>query len=1345
MAEGGCETDRSRIARLEEAVARAQRRTTDSAAEAEQARAGAAVLESENLRLVEALDETRQEVHAWKAAHDEARNSYEGVREELHRWYASRLYRTGTIYWRLLRMLTGRPSGPAPVAGTNPPGRSRDVPSSTPDSPAVRPEPQPRPEPERRPERPSGVEPLPRGTYDVLVFSIIDWEFRFQRPQQLAGQFGRKGHRVLYLSCSRFLPEGGPAWQTVRRAENVAEVRIRSARALDIYGGKLEERDLDALEESFSVLARDLAIADAVCKVDIPFWTPLVLRLRERFGWRVVYDCMDEWNNFPGFKEPVLAAEPTLVREADVTLVSADRLLAKWSDVARPLMVRNAVDLDHYTRLYGPNKLLGEVAHPVIGYYGALASWVDVPLLRKVAEAFPDGTIVLAGGQFDVDLGPIAQLRNVRLLGQRPYEEMPLLLWHFDACIIPFLVNDITEATNPVKFYEYISKGKPVVVPDLTELRPFSEVCYLARDHDDFVAKLRLALAEAPDDPRRRKRQEVAAGNDWSARADAIDAAVRRSFQLVSVVVVTYDGLELTKECLRSLLSAETWPRLEVIVVDNGSSDGTPAFLEEIAGTDARVKTILNATNRGFAAANNQGIAASAGEIVVLLNNDTVVPQGLLGRLAAHLRRDAGLGMICPTTNFCGNEAKVDPDYSDLSGLPAYAARRAAENAGVVFDIPIAAMYCVAFRREVLEKVGPLDEAFGIGMFEDDDYALRIREAGLRVVCAEDAYVHHVGQGSFRKLPREEYERLFRENRATVRAEMGTALEAAPDPRRGRGAGVEDPVSDPPAKSQGEGSRPNGARQVGLVLAALLAVLVLTNFNIVFLGQTLVASANYSPFDDRVTHLRPTRGGRFASANWHDLGGTWWQWEPAAVAFSDAFRRGEMPLWDPAMAGGVDAHVSLNASQYFPPYLAGAAAWRHAGPARCLLPGDHSGGWPGHGRPALAQWLSPGCRDRRRDGVHAVRGRHADRQLEPRSGDGHAAADAAGCGLAPGAPLRPAFRRDRGRRRDEPTCRLPPGRLFWLPARRVAGAGARRRAGARRDGWGQQGVAAARPFGGGCRGGPPRSRSGSVPHPASAEKASAASAAFHAWYTGLGRQAYPRHELLTLVSPLLTWDVNQNQLDTEKVFLPFTSWQSHLFYVGLVVLLLASLARPLERPAYRRLFLAFGLMSVVVAGKALRAAPCAVAGRVAGAPVHALHSVLLWRACGRPVRPRGLWRRVASFAARLVEAIFIAGSAVVSVVLGGVALFALTRGFNPTAPGVQYLRWAFELDQGRGGGRGNSRACVVAPARPARRKDRRLRGGGTDRPRAGAAHLPRALWPRRRLAGRAGLRPVSAA
>ena len=478
--------------------------------------------------------------------------------------------------------------------------------------------------------------------------------------------------------------------------------------------------------------------------------------------------------------------------------------------------------------------------------------------------------------------------------------------------------------------------------------------------------------------------------------------------------------------------------------------------------------------------------------------------------------------------------------------------------------------------------------------------------------------------------------------------------------------------------SPGEARRPNGARQMGLVLAALFAVLALTNFNVVFLGQTLVASANYSPFDNRGTHLRPTARVGHSFANWHDLGGTWWQWEPAAVAFSDAFRRGEVPLWDPAMAGGVDAHVSLFASQYFPPYLP------------VLLLGD-----------------TPALRDAYYLAVILAAGLGMAGLLL-RNGFHPASATAGGMAYM----LCGAVTQTANSNLGQATAMLPLTLLVadWLlerPSGPRFAATAAVVATSLLAGFlpvvfsGFLLVAllalahAVVPAHAATGGGKVLRRLGPLVVAAGAgllglalaaflilpvEKASAASAAFHAWYTGLGRQAYPRYELLTLVSPLLSWDVNQNQLDTKKVFLPLTSWQSHLFYVGLVVLLLASLARLLERPAYRRLFLAFGLMSVVVMAKLFGLPPVQW---LAELPVlRYTHFIPYF--CG------ALAVGLSGLAACGVESIvchvprrrdLLAGAAVVSVVLGGVALFALARGFNPTAQGVQYLRWALELDR----------------------------------------------------------------
>lgn len=98
-------------------------------------------------------------------------------------------------------------------------------------------------------------------------------------------------------------------------------------------------------------------------------------------------------------------------------------------------------------------------------------------------------------------------------------------------------------------------------------------------------------------------------------------------------------------------------------------------------------------------------------------------------------------------------------------------------------------------------------------------------------------------------------------------------------------------------------------------LLLLLGVLVIANYNIVFFGESLVASADYHPFDYRFTHLKPGSFPPHAFVNWYDLGTVWWQWEPAGQAFSKAFRAGKIPLWDPRIGGGVDAHVNLTQGQ----------------------------------------------------------------------------------------------------------------------------------------------------------------------------------------------------------------------------------------------------------------------------------------------------------------------------------------------------------------------------------------------------------------------------------------------
>jgi GT2 family glycosyltransferase len=251
--------------------------------------------------------------------------------------------------------------------------------------------------------------------------------------------------------------------------------------------------------------------------------------------------------------------------------------------------------------------------------------------------------------------------------------------------------------------------------------------------------------------------------------------AARTSLPRVSIVVVTRDNLVFSKLCLESVLANTDYPHYELIIVDNGSGDELLSYLDQLADQHPFVRVVLNQTNRGFAAANNMGLALATGDRFVLLNNDTIVPSGWLTRLIGHLDAPQ-VGAVGPVTNRIGNEAQIDTSYSTYGELERFAREYSHGHAGMCFEIPMLAMFCFAIRRETHELVGPLDEQYHIGMFEDDDYAVRLRSKGYRLVCAEDVFVHHFGGASFGNLlPSVQFHELLKANRERFQRKWGIA------------------------------------------------------------------------------------------------------------------------------------------------------------------------------------------------------------------------------------------------------------------------------------------------------------------------------------------------------------------------------------------------------------------------------------------------------------------------------------------------------------------------------------------------------------------------------------------
>ncbi len=614
--------------------------------------------------------------------------------------------------------------------------------------------------------KPSGSDPasIPREKYDVLVLAIIDFDFRFQRPQQIAVEFARQGHRVLWVSPSRFLlPSSKCAFEDSAIRENIHEIHLRGPQP-DIYKGELRSEHLDAMSQAIGELYDQWNLADTVIIAQLPFWRRLGLRVSKQYGGKLLYDCMDDWDTFQNLGSFNITEEALLVRECDILIVTGAGLEQKFRAMdLNPVLVRNGADYDFFSNV-APVNLLPTTPRPIVGYFGAIADWIDLALVYEVAKSRPDYSFVLIGQVFDRDVAALESLPNVRLLGHKKYEDIPGYLFSFDVCIIPFLLNPVTAATDPVKLYEYFSLGKPVVATAMAELGQVEDLLYIGQDPADFAEKLDAAVSETGDDLRRR-RIDFAKANTWSSRVTQMDAAVRSAYQKVSIIVVTYNSEEFVKPCVDSVLRNTGYPSYELILIDNGSADSTPEMLRAYAGASEFVTAITMTENLGFAAANNRAAHEASGEFLIFLNADTIVPPGWLYRLLEHFRQDSSIGLLCPVTNFAGNEVRVIVDYDDPETMEDFALALARQNRGRTLDVGVVPLFCGVTTRAVWNAAGGLDETFGIGMFEDDDFSEKVRDLGLRVVAAEDCFVHHFGQGSFAKLPADAYSRLFDKNR----------------------------------------------------------------------------------------------------------------------------------------------------------------------------------------------------------------------------------------------------------------------------------------------------------------------------------------------------------------------------------------------------------------------------------------------------------------------------------------------------------------------------------------------------------------------------------------------------
>jgi glycosyltransferase involved in cell wall biosynthesis len=346
-----------------------------------------------------------------------------------------------------------------------------------------------------------------RKSGEIIIFPPgLGWRTHlFQRPQQLALALAAQGALVFYLE-----PE------LSNEPEGIHPLAER------LYLCRVPVKTFQILEQPLVyVLTWNRKYADFLPDA------------------RLIYDFVDDLSAFDGPAARLKADHNWLLKQARLVSVTAEQLQAQvFAQRPDALLCPNGVDYDHFTRSRQTPKptppadlaALAVQASPIIGYYGALARWFDFNLLTKVSRQRPGYAFVLIGPDFDGSLSSSGLLQepNVHWLGQKTYDQLPTYLAHFAVAVIPFLLAELTHAISPLKLFEYMAGGKPVVTTPLQESARYPGVL-TAEGPGAFAARLDEALELSVDPAYLTQIEQVARANTWEVRAQQILTALKAS------------------------------------------------------------------------------------------------------------------------------------------------------------------------------------------------------------------------------------------------------------------------------------------------------------------------------------------------------------------------------------------------------------------------------------------------------------------------------------------------------------------------------------------------------------------------------------------------------------------------------------------------------------------------------------------------------------------------------------------------------------------------------------------------------------------------------------------------
>ena len=338
----------------------------------------------------------------------------------------------------------------------------------------------------------------------IIAMSHLRWNFVYQRPQHLLSRLA-KHYDIIFFEEPVF-----------HRKEHLMVV-TKPHPKVTVYTPRTPVK-ADGFHDDqlpyLKPLVRELAAnhENPIAWFYTPMAIPLLDELDPKF---VVYDCMDELTAFKNPPKQLLQRENALFKRADIVFAGGPSLFrAKCGRHPNVHCFPSSVDVAHFAQALDrtdTHPLQSKLPRPRLGYYGVIDERLDLGLIAKLADAHPEWQIILVGPVAKIDAAKLPRRKNIHYLGQRRYEELPQILAGWDACLLPFALNESTRFISPTKTLEYMAAQLPIVstpIVDVAEL--YGSAVSIASTHEEFILACERALRETAKEQAERIK---AAGN----------------------------------------------------------------------------------------------------------------------------------------------------------------------------------------------------------------------------------------------------------------------------------------------------------------------------------------------------------------------------------------------------------------------------------------------------------------------------------------------------------------------------------------------------------------------------------------------------------------------------------------------------------------------------------------------------------------------------------------------------------------------------------------------------------------------------------------------------------------